>query len=35
MVWPEGDEALSDDAQSTIEALLSSDPQARPDAAGQ
>ena len=33
--WPEGDEALSERAQSTIDALLSNDPRARPDAAGQ
>jgi len=33
--WPEDDdEALSDNARSTIEALLSSDPQDRPDALG-
>jgi len=32
--WPEEDEALSDSARSTIEALLSSDPQSRPDALG-
>jgi len=32
--WPEDDEALSDSARSTIEALLSSDPQARPNAVG-
>jgi len=32
--WPEGNEALSEQAQNTIEALLSSDPQARPDADG-
>jgi len=33
--WPEEDEALSDNARSTIEALLSTDPQARPDTLGQ
>jgi len=32
--WPEDDEALSANAQNTIDALLSSDPQARPDADG-
>ena len=32
--WPEEDEALSDSARSTIDALLSSDPLARPDALG-
>jgi len=34
MEWPEGEDALSDRAQNTIEALLSFDPQARPDADG-
>ena len=33
--WPEDDEALSDRARDTIEALLSIDPQSRPDAVGQ
>jgi len=33
--WPDEDEALSDSARSTIEALLSTDPRARPDALGQ
>ena len=33
--WPEEDEALSDNARNTIEALLSSDPPSRPDADGE
>jgi len=33
--WPEDDEALSDDARSTIEALLNNDPRSRPDSLGQ
>jgi len=32
--WPEDDEALSDNARTTIEALLNMDPSKRPKAAG-